>query len=311
MIGNEIFYLSFIMKTLLITSAIVVSSFAIVGCSPAGKQAEYKDSKVVTSVEKPQPGKAHYKAYAPENIPAGKPYVVFFHAEWCGTCVKWEKKVLAEDWDENVVILKADYDTNKEFATSLGVSKQSTAVFFDADGNVVEVEKDPRMDTVEDFFEGDDDDADEYEDSDDEVESTTEEGVVVSPEVAAVIPTLGDVSVNAVVVDDAETVEAVADTPAVFTAYSAEAVPAGEKYAVYFHASWCPSCVSMEKKIHAALGELPAGAVILKADYDTETALKAQYGVTSQHTLVTVNADGSVAGVKKGGSVADIKAFLN
>ncbi len=62
---------------------------------------------------------------------------------------------------------------------------------------------------------------------------------------------------------------------------------------IFFHASWCPSCKALEADINANLSAIPSNLHILKADYDTETDLKVQYGVTRQHTLVKVDAAGN------------------
>ena len=49
---------------------------------------------------------------------------------------------------------------------------------------------------------------------------------------------------------------------------------------------WCPTCRSFEKDVNEHLGDLPANTHILKANYDTEIALKKKYGVTTQTTFV-------------------------
>ncbi len=60
---------------------------------------------------------------------------------------------------------------------------------------------------------------------------------------------------------------------------------------VYFHADWCPNCRALDKTLTA--GAIPEDIVILKADYDTEAALKQKYGVTQQTTMVQVDKDGN------------------
>ncbi|MDA8596781.1 thioredoxin domain-containing protein [Candidatus Pacebacteria bacterium] len=62
---------------------------------------------------------------------------------------------------------------------------------------------------------------------------------------------------------------------------------------LFFHAGWCPSCRGLEDDINANLSAIPDGVHILKVDYDSETALKKQYGVVRQHTLVQVDASGN------------------
>ena len=63
---------------------------------------------------------------------------------------------------------------------------------------------------------------------------------------------------------------------------------------LFFHASWCPSCRGLNADIEKNLEAIPAGVSILKVNYDTESELKKKYGVTYQHTLVQVNADGTM-----------------
>lgn len=75
--------------------------------------------------------------------------------------------------------------------------------------------------------------------------------------------------------------------------YSAAALASSpaEKNVLFFHAEWCPTCRALEKSITS--GNIPSGIRIFKVSYDTESALKQRYGVTYQHTLVQVKADGS------------------
>lgn len=56
---------------------------------------------------------------------------------------------------------------------------------------------------------------------------------------------------------------------------------------LFFHASWCPTCVNFEKQILAA--PLPSDVVIFKVDYDTATELKKKYSVLSQSTWVQID----------------------
>jgi thioredoxin 1 len=66
---------------------------------------------------------------------------------------------------------------------------------------------------------------------------------------------------------------------------------------LFFHASWCSSCRSLSADIEKNLSAIPSEVRILKVDYDTESELKKKYSVTNQHTLVQVDATGSM--VKK------------
>jgi len=61
---------------------------------------------------------------------------------------------------------------------------------------------------------------------------------------------------------------------------------------LFFHASWCPKCRALDADITA--NEVPDGMTIFKVDFDTATALRQQYGVTLQTTIVYVDDDGDV-----------------
>lgn len=81
-----------------------------------------------------------------------------------------------------------------------------------------------------------------------------------------------------------------------YEAYSPEKLALAEKGKVvlFFRASWCPTCRSLDADIKAHLGAIPEGVTILDVDYDKSTELKQKYGVTMQHTLVQVDAQGTL-----------------
>ncbi len=88
-----------------------------------------------------------------------------------------------------------------------------------------------------------------------------------------------------------------ASSAGTYEAYSASKVssaPANATTVVFFHASWCPSCRSLDANINASASTIPAGYTILKADYDAETELRKKYGVTTQHTLVQIDSEGNL-----------------
>lgn len=64
---------------------------------------------------------------------------------------------------------------------------------------------------------------------------------------------------------------------------------------IFFHAPWCPQCRAIEADIKQE--GVPAGVTIFKADYDSSQALRQQYGVTIQTTVVRVDDQGNL--VKK------------
>ena len=56
---------------------------------------------------------------------------------------------------------------------------------------------------------------------------------------------------------------------------------------LFFHAPWCPQCRALEESIQS--GTVPENVTIFKVDYDTNTKLRQQYGVTIQTTLVRID----------------------
>jgi len=63
---------------------------------------------------------------------------------------------------------------------------------------------------------------------------------------------------------------------------------------LFFRASWCPTCIAVDKDIKANLKAIPESLTILDVDYDNSTDLKKKYGVTYQHTFVQVDAQGNL-----------------
>ncbi len=103
-------------------------------------------------------------------------------------------------------------------------------------------------------------------------------------------------------------------TPAVYQDYSESAVAAalkeGKKVALFFHAPRCPSCRSLNKELTADIATLPANTVVFKTDYDSSSDLKKKYGVTSQHTIVTIDANMNKIALKKWWDAQDVAAML-
>jgi thiol-disulfide isomerase/thioredoxin len=79
--------------------------------------------------------------------------------------------------------------------------------------------------------------------------------------------------------------------------YSPEKVASADgKIVLFFRASWCPTCRALDEMIKAEEKSIPKDVTILKLDYDSSTAQKQKYGVTTQHTLVQVDNKGEVVG---------------
>jgi len=88
-----------------------------------------------------------------------------------------------------------------------------------------------------------------------------------------------------------------------YEAYSSEKIAWAETgdVVLFFRASWCPSCKALDSSIKANLDSIPSDLTILDVNYDTETALKQKHGVTQQHTLVQVDAEGNQIAKWSGG----------
>lgn len=65
-------------------------------------------------------------------------------------------------------------------------------------------------------------------------------------------------------------------------------------FAIFFHADWCPICREIESDLKKDLNTYPDGVLILEADFDTETALREEFGVTRQYYFVIFDAQGNI-----------------
>lgn len=76
-----------------------------------------------------------------------------------------------------------------------------------------------------------------------------------------------------------------------------------EDIVLFFHAPWCPTCVSADREISQA--ELRDNLTVMKVDYDTykDRDLGKQYSVTIQHTFIEVNNRGELQGKWIGGGL--------
>jgi thiol-disulfide isomerase/thioredoxin len=97
-------------------------------------------------------------------------------------------------------------------------------------------------------------------------------------------------------------------TPGKYIAYSSSALTNSDNV-IFFAASWCPTCRGLDRAINSELNSIPANLTILKADYDSEIELRQKYGVTYQHTLVQVDANGNL--LKKWNGGQDIASIVS
>lgn len=84
---------------------------------------------------------ARFTVYADSaDLIGEEPVTLFFHADWCGTCVALEKDINENinDLSNKVRIIKVDFDKETELKKKYGVLMQSMFVVLDKNGNVVE-----------------------------------------------------------------------------------------------------------------------------------------------------------------------------
>jgi len=95
--------------------------------------------------------------------------------------------------------------------------------------------------------------------------------------------------------------------------YSKEAFEANadKKRVLFFHAPWCPTCRPANAEFLERASEIPDDVIVFKTDYDSQTELKAKYGITYQHTYVLVDNLGNEIKKWNGGAVDQLLIELN
>lgn len=95
-----------------------------------------------------------------------------------------------------------------------------------------------------------------------------------------------------------------------FTSENDAIALAGDKTVIYFFAAgWCPNCKAAYANIKKEYKTIPSDTVIIVVNYDTESSLKGKYGVSYQHTYVTIDSSGSKKKIWSGSTtVEDILA---
>lgn len=85
------------------------------------------------------------------------------------------------------------------------------------------------------------------------------------------------------------------ETHGAYEMYSPEKLSRAEtgKVVIFFYATWCPSCRSLDRDIRGNIDNIPSDVTILIADYDNSAELKQKYGITTQHSFVQVDANGN------------------
>lgn len=132
---------------ILMLLGVAIITIGLTGCNfektPAKPLAESGQNKYID-----------YSAEKFAEIRGKQKFVVFFHANWCGTCRAWEKNIIktAPELSKDAIILKANYDEEKDLLKKYHIKSQSSAVFFNKKGEVTDTIVDPGMNKVKEFF---------------------------------------------------------------------------------------------------------------------------------------------------------------
>jgi thiol-disulfide isomerase/thioredoxin len=90
----------------------------------------------VVSISTALLGNAHAtEIYSPETLEqaelSGHPVLLEFYASWCSTCRSQSKaldSLKSQEDFQDLIVLRADYDNDKELKKRFGVKKQSTLI---------------------------------------------------------------------------------------------------------------------------------------------------------------------------------------
>ena len=79
-----------------------------------------------------------------------------------------------------------------------------------------------------------------------------------------------------------------------------------DKTVVFFFATWCPNCILTLSELSENWSQVEPDITLVIADYDTETELKAKYGVTYQDTFVLLDGEARAAKLWNAGGIAGL-----
>lgn len=160
------------LKKIIVLPVLAITAIALAGCSsPVIKNSDQKIPSETTSKIEEQTiavennstaiavetseEETQYISFTQEKyqeLLGKKPFVIFFHAGWCPSCVQTDK-VIKQDLasatpklPKGTIILKADYDSETELKKTYGIVMQSTHVIIDKQGNVTAKLAEPSID---------------------------------------------------------------------------------------------------------------------------------------------------------------------
>jgi thioredoxin 1 len=96
-----------------------------------------------------------------------------------------------------------------------------------------------------------------------------------------------------------------------YTAQMLAALQSADKpVALHFHADWCTTCRAQDKAIGTLKADPALDMTLLTVDYDTEKALKRDFNVRAQSTLVVMHGKRETARLVGDTSAVNIRAAL-
>jgi thiol-disulfide isomerase/thioredoxin len=81
---------------------------------------------------------------------------------------------------------------------------------------------------------------------------------------------------------------------------------------MFFNASWCSTCKIARDNFESSLDQIPSDLTIVVVDFDNSDDLRKKYGITVQHTLVQIDANGKSLKKWSGSTTIDqiVKALV-
>jgi thiol-disulfide isomerase/thioredoxin len=138
-------------RTLLLPTLILTLGLVLAGCNPATTEPVVNETPVTeeTTAEETtaeqvtaeETGDREFVDYTPEllaEVEGTKPFVLFFHADWCILCRIMEAGI-RDEWKtfpDGTLIIKTNYDDEQDLRKKYEVASQSTVVMINADGSV-------------------------------------------------------------------------------------------------------------------------------------------------------------------------------
>lgn len=78
-----------------------------------------------------------YTDYDISALPSTWTIVLFFHADWCPSCVRAEKNFQASGIAKWVILIKVDYDSHKDLREKYGIRAQTSYAHIRPDGSLI------------------------------------------------------------------------------------------------------------------------------------------------------------------------------